>query len=146
LRSKLEQGMKVDNFDSGVGVEDIVRDELRRVLPKRYAVSAGVLVDRDGMTSGDCDCIIWNDLWFPQVKAGAADSSRRAYFPIEGVYAVGEIKQTLGYDTLEDAMRKLVVSHRLKRPRTCAKRIVENRESSSCRHGLSNPLYGLPQE
>jgi hypothetical protein len=34
LRSKLEQGLNVDNFDSGVGVEDIVRDELRRVLPK----------------------------------------------------------------------------------------------------------------
>jgi hypothetical protein len=102
-----------------------------------------VLVDRDGMTSGDCDCIIWNDLWFPQVKAGAAESSQRAYFPIEGVYAVGEVKQTLGYDTLEDTMRKLVISHRLKRPATCAKRLVENAESTSCRHGLSNPLYSF---
>ncbi|MEK6260432.1 MAG: DUF6602 domain-containing protein [Planctomycetota bacterium] len=143
LRSELEREMNIDNFDAGTGVEDIVRDELRRILPSRYSVSAGVLVDRNGMTSGDCDCVVWNDLWFPQVKSGAVDSSRRAYFPIEGVYAIGEIKQTLSYNALDEAMRKLVISHRLARPRTCAKRLVENRESTSCRHGLSNPLYSF---
>jgi hypothetical protein len=143
LRAELERGMNIDNFDSGMGVEDIVRDELRRVLPTRYSVSAGVLVDRYGMTSGDCDCIVFNDLWFPQVKAGVTESSRRAYYPVEGVYAVGEIKQTLGYESLDEAMRKLVISHRLARPPTHTERLVENRESTSCRHGLSNPLYSF---
>ena len=143
LRSKLERDMNIDNFDSGPAVEEIVRDELRRVLPNRYSVDAGVLVDRNGKTSGDCDCIVWNDLWFPHVKSGATENSRRAFFPVEGVYAVGEIKQTLSYRSLDDAMKKLVISHRLDRPATCAKRLVENRESSSCRHGLSNPLYSF---
>lgn len=143
LRSQLERDMNIDNFDSGTGIEDIVRDELKCVLPTRYAVDSGVVVDRNGMTSGDCDCVIWNDIWFPKVKSGAAGFSRRAFYPIEGVYAVGEIKQQLNYTTLDDAMEKLVVSHRLKRPKTCANRLVENRESTSCLHGLSNPLYSF---
>ena len=63
--------------------------------------------------------------------------------PIEGVYAVGEVKQTLTYKSLDEALEKLVVAHRLYRPPTSATRIVENRELNSCRHGLTNPLYSF---
>ncbi len=135
--------MNIDNFDSGIGVEDIVREELRRILPSRYAVEKGVLIDRHGRTGGDYDAIVFNDHWFPQVKAGATDTSRRSYYPIEGVYAVGEIKQTLDYSSVDSALKKLVIAHRLDRPRTFANRLVENRESGSCTHGLSNPLYSF---
>ncbi|MCA9109520.1 MAG: hypothetical protein KDA52_06210 [Planctomycetaceae bacterium] len=59
------------------------------------------------------------------------------------MYGIGEIKQTLDEQTLDDAMRKLVITSRLERPKTKAKRLVENREGSSCSHGLSNPLYSF---
>jgi hypothetical protein len=142
-KAELEQKMNLDNFDSGAGVEEIIRDELGNLLPKRYLVSKGVLSDRNGFTAGDVDVIIFNEQWFPYVKAGASGQSRRFFFPIEGVYAIGEIKQTLSLKTLEEAMQKLVVCHRLNRPKTNKGRIVENRTSSECIHGLTNPLYSF---
>jgi hypothetical protein len=143
LRAQAEKQMNINNFDSGTGVEDIVREELGKILPSRYRVERGVLVDRHGKTGGDYDLVIFNEFWFPKVKAGASDLSGRSYYPIEGVYAVGEIKQTLDYETLDAALEKLVIAHRLNRPHTFAKRLAENRESSSCQHGLSNPLYSF---
>jgi hypothetical protein len=133
--------MNIDNFDSGLGVEDIIREGLTQLLPARYSLKAGVITDRSGKTGGDYDVVVFNEQWFPAVKAGATPQSRRVFLPIEGVYAVCEVKQTLDFDSLDQAMEKLVTCHRLRRPRTCANRIVENRESGSCIHGLSNPLY-----
>jgi hypothetical protein len=138
-----ERKSNIDNFDSGPGVEDIIRDELSKLLPTRYSVRAGVVNDRLGNTAGDCDVVIYNDTWFPIVKAGAAANSRRIHLAIEGAYAIGEIKQTLDFTSLDHAMEKLVVCHRLHRPPTYAYRLVENRESSPCSHGLTNPLFSF---
>lgn len=143
MRVQAEQNMNIDNFDSGVGLEDIIRDEIRGILPSRYSIECGVLIDREGQTGGDYDFLVFNESWFPRIKAGATKSSRRGYYPIEGAYAVGEIKQTLSYSTLDAALQKLIVAHRLNRPPTLSKRLVENRESGSCSHGLSNPLYSF---
>lgn len=141
MRAKFEQEMNVDNFDSGPGVEDIIRGELNLLLPTRYSVRAGVINDRKGNTGGDFDVIVFSDLWFPVVKAGATPESRRIHLPIDGVYAVCEVKQSLDYKILDAAMEKLVACHRLYRPKTNARRLVENRELNKCKHGLSNPLY-----
>jgi hypothetical protein len=141
LKAANERAMNVDNFDSGLGVEDIIRDEIRGILPRRYAVQPGVISDRTGKTAGDVDIAVFNDLWFPTVKAGATPSSRRVHMPIDGVYAVIEAKQTLDYASFDAGMRKLVSCHRLERPATFANRLVENRDSDHCFHGLTNPLY-----
>lgn len=145
IRARAEQEKKfnINNFDSGLGVEDIIRDELSNILPSRYSVRCGTINDRHGMSAGDADVVIFNDHWFPVVKFGATPESRKFQFPIEGVYAVGEIKQTLDEAALDAAMRKLVICHRLERPQTMDRRLVENRESSSCKHGRSNPLYSF---
>ncbi len=90
LRAKHEREMNIDNFDSGIGVEDIIRDELKLLCPGRYSIRAGVIDDRFGSTAGDFEIIIFNDFWFPTVKSGAAQSSRRYHYPIEGVYAILE--------------------------------------------------------
>lgn len=143
LRVRHEREMAVDNYDAGLGIEDIVRDELAQILPSRYTTKAGVLNDSLGQTGGDYDILIFNSQWVPEIKCGAINTSRRIHLPIEGVYAVGEIKQTLTYKSLDKALEKLVVAHRLYRPPTSASRIAENRELSSCRCGLTNPLYSF---
>jgi hypothetical protein len=58
LRADNEKRLNVYNFDSGPGVEDIVRDGIRQLLPTRYAVDAGLISDRRGYSSGDCDIVI----------------------------------------------------------------------------------------
>jgi hypothetical protein len=143
LRTEFERKMGIDNFDSGLPLEEIVRAGFQRLLPHRYSTRQGVLVDRLGQSAGECDVVFFNDLWFPAVKVGSTPQSRRTYLPIEGVYAVGEVKQTLSYQTLDAAMEKLVTAHRLHRPNTHRARTVENRSFSSCHHGLSNPLFSF---
>jgi hypothetical protein len=138
-----EKALAVDNFDSGVPFENLVREEFHRLLPQRYAVTSGRLLDRYGKTAGNCDVVIFNDVWFSPVKAASTKESRNSCVPIEGVYGVGEVKQALSAAVLDEAMEKLVKCHRLHRPRTYAHRLVENREGCNCPHGLTNPLFSF---
>jgi hypothetical protein len=87
--------------------------------------------------------VVFNDFWFPVIKPASGDSTRHLILPIEGSYAIGEVKQSLDEKTLDEAMEKLVKCHRLERPQTFAHRLVENREHCNCVHGLSNPLYSF---
>ena len=125
-RANAEIKFRVQNFDSGLGTEDIVREELAHLLPSRYSVSPGLISDRLGRTAGDCDLIIRDPIWSPTIKPGATSQSRRFHFPIEGVYAVAEIKQSLGRKELDDAMEKLVLVNRLERAGNPYGHITEN--------------------
>ena len=125
-RSQAEARFNIFNYDSGFGVEDIVREELANLLPQRYSVEPGVVNDRCGNTAGDCDLILRDRIWSPAIKLGATGTSRRFHFPIEGVYAVAEIKQTLEFGALDAAMKKLVTVSRLERPDNPYGHITEN--------------------
>jgi hypothetical protein len=140
-RIEYEKQMNIHNFDAGLSIEEIIREELQLILPHRYTVRAGVISDRDGYTAGDCDLVIFNDFWFPIIKPGVTKDSRRVLLPIDGVYSVFEIKQSLDERILDNAMEKLVTCHRLNRPKTYAFRSSENRDGDPCFHGLTNPLY-----
>ncbi len=62
--------------------------------------------------------------------------------PIEGAYAVIEVKQTLSRKTLIDALGKLVTCHRLNRPSTPITQVVENRRfEASPPDRVGNPLF-----
>lgn len=125
-RAEAEVRFNIQKFDSGAGVEDIVREELANLLPARYSVDAGVVDDRQGKTAGDCDVLIRDPLWSPVIKLGATASSRRRHFPIEGIYAAVEIKQRLGLVELDKAMEKMVTVSRLYRPENPYGHITEN--------------------
>ena len=125
-RTKAEVRFNIYNYDSGYGVEDVVREELSNLLPERYSVEPGVVDDRHGKTAGDCDLIVRDRMWSPVIKLGATSKSRRFHFPIEGVYAAAEIKQTLGFAELDAAMKKLVTISRLDRPDNPYGHITEN--------------------
>ncbi|MGW4461780.1 DUF6602 domain-containing protein [Micromonospora sp. NPDC004704] len=140
-RVAYEKRFNEQNFDSGWIVEEIIREALRELLPNRYSVRTGSLSDSKGYSAGDCDVVIFNDEWFPAVKAGPSKDSRKVYLPIEGAYAVLEVKQSLTRKSLEDAMRKLVTCHRLFRPRVAFDRLVENDTRNACTHWVSNPLF-----
>ena len=142
-RSKAEARFNIFNYDSGSGVEDIVREELANLLPLRYSVDAGVVNDRHGNTAGDCDLIIRDQIWSPVIKLGATSRSRRFHFPIEGVYAAAEIKQTLGFIDLDAAMKKLVTLSGLERPHHPFGHITENQHVTDFdRPGaILNPLH-----
>jgi hypothetical protein len=124
--SDIEKNFNIHNFDSGPGIEDIVRDQMRMLLPDRYGITPGVVIDDNGDNCGECDLLIVNRLWEPLLKYGATDESRRVHVPVEAVYTVLEIKQTLTESSLDDAMEKLVRYKRLKRDRSEYGRLIEN--------------------
>ena len=43
--ANIEKQFNIDNYDSGVGLEDLMRQELSSLLPTRYCVDAGVVND-----------------------------------------------------------------------------------------------------
>ena len=142
-RAEAEVRFNLDNFDSGVGVEDIVREELADLLPARYAVAPGVVSDRRGRTAGDCDLLVRDHIWSPIIKLGATGGSRRFHFPIEGIYAAAEIKQTLGLKDLDAVMAKLVTLSRLERPDNPYGHITENQHLQFLDRpeAILNPLH-----
>jgi hypothetical protein len=141
IRAEAEISMRGHNFSSGRPIEAILREELARILPNRYQVTCGTLSDQNGLTAGDVDAVVFNDTWFPAVKPAATMDDRERVMPIEGAYAVFEVKQTLGLQQLDDALQKLVTCHRLFRPIATASQITENRQIPSKGITVSNPLF-----
>ena len=141
--ANIEEKFSINNYDVGPGLEDIVRQELSKLLPQRYSVDAGVVNDKDGKTAGDCDVLITNRIWASVVKLGATPESRRVHFPIESIYSVVEVKRTLGFEDLDEAMKKLVTVSRLTRPKQSYGHITENQHIQNLdRDGhILNPLW-----
>lgn len=138
---QFEKSTRRTNLSSGLPVEAIVRKAVRDLIPRRYMVNAGIIDDSEGKTSGEHDLVVFNDLWFPHVKPGQEEAGRDAHFPIEGIYAVAEIKQTLDLNTLDSAMEKLVRCSRLRRAKATGDRVVENRRVQGTSCLISNPLH-----
>ncbi|MDM8553847.1 hypothetical protein QUF75_03860 [Desulfococcaceae bacterium HSG7] len=135
----IEKSFNIDNFDSGPGVEDFCRSQVQILLPDRYTALSAVVSDQQGRTCGECDIVIANKTWFPFLKYGVTGQSRRVHIPVEGVYSILEIKQTLTRNTLEEAMRKIVLYKRLIRKRSEYGRIIENHNLGS----LDDPTNSL---
>ena len=140
--AEIERQFNIDNYDSGLGLEDLVRREFSQLVPDRYSVDAGVVNDQDGRTAGDYEVLIRNRLWAPAVKLGATPDSRRFHYPVESIYSAIEIKQTIGYHELDEAMEKLVKLSRLNRPVNPYGHIIENQHFPTLDKGDSilNPL------
>ena len=47
-----EKKFRVHNYDSGLGIEEIIREALARLLSNRYSVAPGLISDREGRTAG----------------------------------------------------------------------------------------------
>ena len=138
-----ERKFNIDNYDSGPGVEDIVRQELSKLLPRRYCVDAGVVNDQKGRTAEDLDVVVRDQTWTSVVKLKATSQSRRSHFPFEAIYAAVEVKQTLGFRQLDAAMEKLVTLARLYRPKNPYGHITENQHFPPLdeKNAILNPLH-----
>jgi hypothetical protein len=52
IRANAEKEGCVDSFDSGLGVEDIIREEMAFLLPERYSVRSGRSMIGTGLLQG----------------------------------------------------------------------------------------------
>lgn len=95
FEAKLSSIEAVHNFDYGDEFEVVLCEALRSLLPTKYGICRGFVVDRDGNTAGD-DVIIFDQERFPTLQLRNLDDyARKEQIPIEAVYAYIEAKHTL---------------------------------------------------
>lgn len=87
----------------GSAREDLLKDYLRDLLPNKYSISSGIIIDFNQNQSKQQDFIIHDAFNCPSFFK--TDSN--TIIPIESVYATIEIKSTLNYDTLKQSVENI---------------------------------------
>ena len=109
------------NFPAaGNQVEHAVRDFLKKMLPPRYYVTKGHLIDEEGQISSQLDVIIADSFNLPSIFK-AKDGTE--FIPAASAFVIGEVKSTCDrpreyYESFRDTLRR--IHHELSRP------LVEN--------------------
>lgn len=105
LRTRSQSGAIVaHNLENGLGNERVIRDLLESFLPRQYGIAKGKVISPSGAMSKHLDLIVYDALRCPCLFT---DENANQILPIEGVYAVIEIKSTLTATLLEDAFHNL---------------------------------------
>jgi len=86
----------------GMYKEACLRNLLSTILSRKEAVSDGFIITSRDNHSTQCDILIHNASTMPLIDAGVAK-----FFPVEDVYAIGEVKSNLGKSDAVKALRKL---------------------------------------
>ena len=94
LRKAREEAIRIHATDiraAGNEVEQAVRDYFKRLLPSRYYVTSGHLIDSGSVVSRQQDIIIADNFGLPSLYT-TKDGTE--YVPITSVHAIGEVKST----------------------------------------------------
>lgn len=91
------------NGVKGSAREDLLKDYLRDLLPNKYSISSGIIIDFNQNQSKQQDFIIHDAFNCPSFFK--TDSN--TILPIESVYATIEIKSILNYDTLKQSIENI---------------------------------------
>lgn len=91
------------NGVKGTAREDLLKKYLRDLLPKKYSISSGIIIDFNQNQSKQQDFIIHDAFNCPSFFK--TDSN--TILPIESVYATIEIKSSLNYDTLKQSVENV---------------------------------------
>ena len=84
--------------------EKAVRNKLRQLLPSGIGIGSGFVLDTQGNTSNQIDIILYEEDICPAFILN--EDEETAYYPCEGVIAVGEIKSTIGTREAADIIEK----------------------------------------
>ena len=124
---------------AGNEVEVSVRDFLQRMLPPRYHVTHGHLIDAEHRVSPEIDVIIADNINLPAILT-TKDGTR--FIPVTSVLAVGEVKSTYrrdGYCGFLKTLDSISQMHRPLVPNSC----YEGIEASST---LEDLVLGSPRK
>lgn len=97
------QGLK------GEGNERLLRDFLKDFVAKKYGIGTGVVIDKMGKSSKQCDIIIYDEFLYPSVLT----HGKIQLFPVDVVYATVEIKTTLSFQKSKEACENILAAKSL---------------------------------
>jgi hypothetical protein len=124
----------------GEGNETALRDFLTNFVPKQYGVGTGVVIDRDGKPSGQCDVVVYDDLSYPTFFSLTASH----LFPIDIVRVVIEVKTTLDASKAKIARENIVTLRTLSVPEQFGDPPPLSRETTNGRRVYDNWKYSPP--
>jgi len=105
LQEERKRGKIIDhNLEYGLGTENVVRTLIREMLPFKFGVGKGKIVNCHGITTRHLDLIIYDQINYPTLFL---DEHRNQILPIESVYSVIEIKSRTTASLLKDAFENL---------------------------------------
>lgn len=110
----------------GTSREDILRNYIKDLLPKKFTVGSGIIIDANGTQSKQQDFYIYDAFQSPVIL----QYESYAIIPIESVYASVEIKSTLNSDTLKQSVENI------KSVKSLELQIQKNELSISTRHNI----------
>lgn len=97
----------------GESRERAARRKLRQLLANGIGVGSGFVIDSQGHVSRQQDIILFEEDICPVFRLN--DSEEAAFYPCEGVVAVGEVKSTIGSNEAADILEKTASVRRLNR-------------------------------
>lgn len=117
LTSRLEHsGLK------GTMREDILKKYLKELLPKKYEVTSGCIVDSSEKQSKQQDFIIFDNFNSPSF----VESEKEQIVPIESVYATVEVKSNLTIEELRKAINNIESVHKLEKTKSTVPRLFSS--------------------
>lgn len=104
MQSELDERLIDHPGELGQGREEIIREFLRKYLPKRFDVSTGFAFDANGNISKQLDIVIADALICPRFETAGGIR----LFPCESIVAAGQVKSAItSRDELRDALENL---------------------------------------
>lgn len=134
------------NFDLGPEFEIALCRIFQKVLPSRFGVCRGFVIDRKGRKAGD-DIVIYDKLRFPTLRMLDEDFAQKECVPFEAVYACFEAKHNLELDTdlekssFNKAINQIKQIRTLDRPKRSLNKITDN---INLENRTANPIEGWP--
>lgn len=89
--------------EKGRIIEEIIKDAVTKVLPRKFSIGTGVLIANDGRTSNQTDVVIYDHF----TNAPLLSEFSAHIFPIEIVYATIEVKAQIDQTQLVDSLQKI---------------------------------------
>jgi len=112
---------------NGDNSEKSWKNFLEEILPRKYGIDKGYVIDYEGNVSEQIDLIIYDALYSPFVLISKTGEK---FIPAEAVYAIVEVKPNIDKENIEYANNKIQTVKNLKRSSrgmTCAGKRTEKR-------------------
>jgi hypothetical protein len=87
----------------GEGNEFCLRDLISRFIPKQYGVGSGIIIDRNGNQSRQCDIVIYDTFLYPSFLSITTSH----IYPVDLVYAIIEVKTTLTSTSAKESIENI---------------------------------------
>lgn len=86
----------------GMYRERCLKELLRNIIPEKYKVGDGFIINAVGEVSTQCDILIYDPNIIP-----VTDDDVARFYPAEGIVAITEVKSTLSKSELSDTLYKM---------------------------------------